>query len=456
MRILLKKRGWMLSFFLIGLLYAAFIGEYGPALYADSSSYIDMQSTLPPLYPVFLYMLRRLVGDELYLMIAFWIQSIIWASSVTMVIEYIIKKFSMPRWTSFLFFAAMVLPLSRNNSIPWYFGTHSILTEGVSFAFFNFYFIFLLEGLFEKRTKAHYWIWIWSAILILTRAQFLLCLGLNILVWIYRVLHFHLKKITIVVAFLFMIASYFVCGAIGNIYTYSISGSSTNIWNTSSSLAHILYSTDVEDVVLIEGMENKEFFQKLYAAMDNLKYNYKYAEGNFYERGEHYSEGFNPAYDSLWNIYEAELQAGKNIEILNNQINDIIKALSPNVLRWFRISLLQLPKSLGNSNFFVHPPYDLLFIAMAGILYLGAIGLIGITIYKQGMSKAVLFMLTILIFVMINSVMTTFAIRSVARYLSYTMGFFYIAGFVLIWKLLEGGLYVSLRNKAMFISKDKV
>lgn len=430
------NKSWFGLITVVAYAFAIFVGEKGYTFSLDSPQYISMQPYLPPFYPSFLYILRIMLGTFDYLQVAVWIQSGVWAVSVALIIEYLTLHFHMPRWTNLLFFIALILPLSRGDSRPWYFGTHAILTEGLSFAFFNIYFIVLLKSLFEKDGKANYWLWLWTGILILTRDQFLLCLGLSLCSWVYRIWRFRLKKGFLVVGFGMMLLTWLVCGAVQDIYKLAISGSTNNTWRSSSTLTHLLYSCDEEDGERVS-KGGRELFETLYRSLDDIQYSYKYAEGNFYEKGEHYSEGFNTANNTVRDILEREELKGKDKETISNSVDDIIHDLLPVNIKWLRISLLQLPKSLANSIFFVRPPFELQFISMAGILYLGAFILLGWTIKKQGWNDVVVFMGVILGFVFVNSIATEFAIRSIARYLSYTMGFFYIAGFILMWEILK-------------------
>lgn len=433
----IQKNKWFFYITTAAFCFSTAAGEWGYALARDSQEYIDMQPTLPPLYPIFLYIMRVICGTADYLQAAVWVQCVLWAVSVAIVIEYVTKRFQLPRWTNLLFFAALVLPMSRGDSQPWYFGTHAILTEGLSFAFFHIYFVVLLKSMLEEKERAACCLWVWTGILILTRDQFLLCLGLSMCVWIYRVWRFRLKKRRILIGIIMMMTTYLACNAVQDIYKLSTSGNTVNIWNSTSALTHTLYGCDEKDSVRLRE-EERELFEKLFMSLDSIKYNYKYAEGSIYQKGEYYSEGFNPAYNLVQGILDNELSSGKGKEKVSESIDCMIVSLFPAVIKWFVLSLQQLPKSLANSIFFVRPPYEFQCIVMAGILYLGALLLLGWTVWKQRWNDSVIFMGVVLGFILVNSIMTEFAMRSIARYLSYTMGLFYIAGFILVWHIGKG------------------
>lgn len=436
-REMIQNNKWFLYIATAAFCFSTAAGEWGYALARDSQEYIDMRSTLPPLYPAFLHIMRILCGAVDYLQVVVWVQCVLWAVSVAVVIEYITKRFQMPRWTNLLFFAALVLPMSRGDSQPWFFGTHAILTEGLSFTFFNIYFVVLLKSLLEEKERTACWLWVWTGILILIRDQFLICLGLSMCVWIYRMWCFQLKKRRILIGIMMMMMTYLACNAVQDIYKFSTSGNTVNIWNSTSALTHTLYGCDEKDAERVRE-EDRELFEKLFVSLDSIKYNYKYAEGSIYQKGEYYSEGFNSAYNLVQGILDNELSSGKEKEKVSESIERMIVSLYPAVIKWFVLSLQQMPKSLANSISFVRPPYEWQCIMIAAILYLGALMLLCWTIWKQGWNDAVVFMGVVLGFILVNSLMTEFAMRSIARYLSYMMGFFYIAGFILVWNIGKG------------------
>lgn len=122
----------------------------GAVICVDSPSYITMDSSREPLYPLLLAVFRRIfqgVSGEFYLSVTAVFQSILAALSVFLLEEYIRKTMHLSKLC-----ASFVLVIPMSVSLLCRFAakrgsmySNSILTEGIVISLFLIFFRFLIE-----------------------------------------------------------------------------------------------------------------------------------------------------------------------------------------------------------------------------------------------------------------------------------------------------------------------
>ena len=93
------------------IIFVGMFVVFGPGVYNDSDQYIKMHIHREPLYPLFLALLRRLFGEDLWLTAMGVLQNLLAAVSVFLFSEYAAKKFSLHLWEELVVIGLELMPL---------------------------------------------------------------------------------------------------------------------------------------------------------------------------------------------------------------------------------------------------------------------------------------------------------------------------------------------------------
>lgn len=161
----------------------------GAVICVDSPSYINMDSSREPLYPLILAFFRRLFQNmpgEFYLNVVVALQSILAAISTFLLEEYIRKTMFLSKvCATFVLLIPMSVSLlcrfaARRGSMY----SNSILTEGIAISLYLLFFRFLIEYVIWNTRKSLFWCAVLTFLMISTRKQmyfslamFLVCIG---------------------------------------------------------------------------------------------------------------------------------------------------------------------------------------------------------------------------------------------------------------------------------------
>jgi hypothetical protein len=166
----------------------------GPWLQPDTQSYLTKSPVRSALYPLFLQLNTWLSSNQwgglLFAQLALGFYSAFFTASKLK------KLFALNPWLILLLFVLFLIPYYG----PLKFG-NSILTEAVCYPIFLFASTFLLEGLFQRKTKPLLYFLAFTSLLILTRRQFLFLYPAFTCVLIYLTVvhrkHFNLGLLTV-------------------------------------------------------------------------------------------------------------------------------------------------------------------------------------------------------------------------------------------------------------------
>ena len=159
------------------LLFYLFFAFYdGAVICVDTPSYLSMNLSREPLYPVFLAGLRAAfggMGEEGYLAVAALLQSILAALAAFSLADYIRKECTLPAGVSAMlwFMPLAVSLLCRFGAKRGSMYSNSILTEGIAIAGYMLFFRYLLEYYFHKTKKSLIVCCVLAFLLLSTRKQ---------------------------------------------------------------------------------------------------------------------------------------------------------------------------------------------------------------------------------------------------------------------------------------------
>lgn len=139
------------SLALLGLFVFLFLGSGEPVLFDDSDSYMRIRRIegVMPVYPLFLLLNQYIFGDDKYLQIVIVEQAVLAVASILLFIRVIKSRFALRYWEMYLCFFLCLLPFTTE--MPDSMATQQILTEGLAYAMFYLFMIFLLQAVWNKR-----------------------------------------------------------------------------------------------------------------------------------------------------------------------------------------------------------------------------------------------------------------------------------------------------------------
>ena len=162
---------------------------------ADTNSYVELNPSREPFYPIFLSLFRALFGAEttlwngqyLYLFVAVGVQSIVAAVTTSIMALFLKKEYKLDILCSY---AVMALPMMTSllcrfaaNRASMY--TNSIMTESLAISIYLLFFRFLIDYVIHYSRRAMWACILLSFIGISVRKQMLVCLALIIIGIIY-------------------------------------------------------------------------------------------------------------------------------------------------------------------------------------------------------------------------------------------------------------------------------
>ena len=185
--ILKKNMLFSLSILMLSMAVLLFLGADGYVLFDDSKTYIEMQSGqgVMPLYPLFLFANRLMWGNERYLDFVIVEQAIVAAFCLLWFVLELRKRFSLKFWESYVVYLLALFPFTTD--MPMAMTTQEIVTEGLAYALFYVFAVFLLSALWDKSLIHLLYSWLFVFILALLRSQLQMLFGVCAVALLYIV-----------------------------------------------------------------------------------------------------------------------------------------------------------------------------------------------------------------------------------------------------------------------------
>lgn len=443
-----KKREKLHTVLIAAVLLVAFgglflMGDYGIA--GDSQTYLLMGINREPLYPLFLWVLRHLFGEETFYVQLAFLQNLFAYISVLCLMSYIGKQLFRSPWGKWLAAVLLTMPylltplFSRSHLVM----TNKIMAEGITLPGYYFFVLFLLKIIYEekhflKNTICAAGI---SALLVLARGQLMLTIIiLAVVVSIRLVRDKEYRKLffPIIIVFVLFIGT----GFLTKVYHYCSSG--VFVATASSKpmiLANVLYVSEYEDGKDIKDPDLALLFQRIYEALDKDQKLSKYAQGGIIDKARHHEEChdtisfdyFEPTKNGIYenrtdNAYSSylllqdEIAADLTAELLVNNWERYL-------ITYMHVCVLGFIRSIA----VVHPILNV-YVVFA---YLVGLVLLFYTWKKKGFTKEVFFFGMTYIMIMGFVTATSLFLQCITRYMIYNLPFFYIAGAALLFSLFK-------------------
>lgn len=412
---------------------------YGVGVYNDSEQYIAMHIHREPLYPLFLAFFRMIAGADGGLVLAAVMQNLLAVFSIFFLIEYLQKKFSLSFIGELILLVLELMPhlVTKYVSAFHIFLENSVMSEALCIPLFQFFVLFTLRMVFEKKKADMVWSLVFAWLLSMTRGQMMT----TILIWmiVAGLCLFSRKQYKkLIIPVLAVIFTFAFRSLAVHAYNYHNTGYFIgNTYGKVNTLTNVMYACDKEDgEVFQDGSLEKRFFEMFYEEADAIGANYRYAQDTPAGRTAHLEE----YHDTLkFEILEADFSAfffglGKvdyyqQSRMADDMAGRMMQKLLPQCFgRWFYDYILLCVKGFIRSI-----SVDRSFLSLAALfLYLAAIVLFLSMFFKDRKNQALPVMGIALLFVAANVCATSLTIMCLSRYMVYGFSLFYMALFLLV------------------------
>lgn len=433
-----KNRIFAIIFTTVVLCMGVFFSK-GPVLYPDSLEYMVQAKYLPALYPTLLYGLHMLFGDA-YLWITVLLQTVLAIGSIIWLTEILVQLFQVQNRIIEFFILLMLVGTFFVDNLNLMDGYETcnlwILTEGICYPLF---FIFVgLSIRLLKNCNIHNLLALLMicGLLTLCRQQMMACFAMAILYIVYLTLFRKIAKKDIIRTILPTALTIIVVFGIQQFYQ-SLDTEKQPFYQQSE-LSHLLFFANQEDGENLEDLGERELYLDIFNNIQEQKLSYEDAEKTIAGIGNAYLYNFaeiQKVYYSVLFEYAAT-QTSDRVEqdaLVYEIMTDYIEVLKPHTGQWIKTVLIQLPIIFSVSIFTYQSSFSTLCMAYSTLMIIIYLMLILYRILRDHAIDSIsLYAGFILIYIVGTGLASTYAIRSLGRYMFYTCGLFYIAYLLLI------------------------
>lgn len=452
---------WDIGLFILCMGFYLFFPFYdGPVWCKDSPSYASMGITREPLYPTFLWIFRKLFGEEGYLMPVVIAQSIL-AAYATWKLAVTIKKYKGTRMLAVLSvcFQFGVTFLCRFVAIRGSSYIDSIMTEGLGLSLYVLFIVQLYKYIMEEKKRNLVGVAFMAVLLVNLRKQMMLSLCLMAVVFVlyYLIKQRKIKKLLLLL--LLTVVLFGTCKLTDRVYNYCVRGAFIeHSGNSHGVLCTLIYTSKETDEELFEDETLKALYMEIMAQADEQQLRVIYAPEDWVDLSSHYADSYDAIGYGIINPviqnYVAENYACSQVEgvlkfdeycekitgiLIGQEKGDLIRVLSANIWKGFVNSIARVNSLL---NIYAVGVYGLYL-----LLYIWAVR------KKKNWTmpeETISFAEIVLLGVMGNSLVVGVTIFCQPRYMIYNMGLFYSALSILLYdfaKCYKGKLRTGKEGK---------
>lgn len=375
-----------LSVFFFGILIFR-----GTPVYSDSEQYISMHVHREPVYPLFLWLTRLIVGEH-SLLLAGLIQSLLAVHASYRFITYVVENICIRRhWVIYVAVTMTVITpylITPLMSVTHVMLSSGILSESLAMPLFLIYVIYAHKMIADRTNSGNVRI---SNLLICLFIGFVLSLIrsqmiVTLIAWvilatiaiivnhgtIYKDVDNDTKTkssvLQKVMCTLIIVLVFAICIPFRTILTKSYNKTFNdryvnNVYTNLTMLTNVFYVTDRESGELIDDDDLKGIFYRLYDVMDENEWSYKYAGTTAVERAVYLEE----VHDKVkFDVLEAGFRDILNERGMEDYIDynhkaeeyceELIKILRPNsLIIWFKDWIIMGVRGVVRSIAVCHP-----------------------------------------------------------------------------------------------------
>ncbi len=437
-----------LSVFFFGMLII-----WGVPMYNDSKQYLDMHVHREPVYPLFLWVMRLIAGENSLVLAGIAQCALaVYASYrfITYVLDKICKSLIKPWIIVIALTITVITPyiITPMMSVTHVMLANGILSEALALPLFLLYVVNLHRMMVDRTDIGEMQIkhtvisFILAFVLSLTRSQMIVTLIAWVIVAVISALISLTGEVIIikndnnkkVFRILIIIMAFLICiplrTTLTKSYNYIFNGRYVdNVYTKLTMLSNIFYVTDRESGDLIEDEDTRNIFYRLYDVMDENEWSYKYAGDSAAERAIYLED----MHDKIkFDVLEAGFRDIMNERGMPDYIDYNLKAeeysgkligiLRPECFgMWFADWMIMGCRGVVRSIAVCHP---IVYIYVAVVLlYLS----FGIIMCLKKAREAACFGFIAMLLLLGNAFGTAFTIMCLSRYMIYAFPLFYSA-----------------------------
>lgn len=435
-----KKLFIIISVFL-GALFFFGVCHKGYVLCADTSSYLEMNYSREPFYPLFLAFFRFVFGEAVFLHVIWILQVILAIFSTTYFIYVLMNQFHLHTITGLFLLLCTWIPYSLdgfyNRSLI--FKTNEILTEGITQSLLYLVIIFCFQSIFYGKKAMKYFLLasIVTLVAVLTRSQMFVLLGILLVTALYSFIQSSKRSRLILQLFLLL------CVILSATWIKSVyekhcivipEGYTASYPSRLMLFTNLMFASDNEDALLFDDSELQFVYQNLYSQMDALGYTHQYASGFFDTESLLHEAHDVIKYDLFANTLQQDTVTMSSAQIIDHMIPILMKNSSK---QWLYDCFSAVPKSFVRSIFFASASHWGLCAVYSATCYLSALALIFLCFKKRKNSPAGFLLLLTLLTISGNVAGVSLIMYALTRYLIYCFGLFYLSIILAVRELLK-------------------
>jgi len=243
------------------LLITIYVIWVGVVVEPDTASYVGFSFITPPGYGVFLFVFRKLFGEDDYFSVIVFIQLIIGFASCVYLVNTLKKAFDVDR----LLLIGLDVMLLAPVFIPEFLTVNRIVTQGLAYPCFLVVIAFLVQYLFLGNKKAVWLLLIAVFIGMLIRTQFFFLIPVLILIFLYQsFVAKNLKRFVFPIVLIFLIP--FMVSFLQKSFNYVVHGKYINISSTGLQVMIMpFFVADADDYKIYNDAKTQEYFKHMYA-----------------------------------------------------------------------------------------------------------------------------------------------------------------------------------------------
>ena len=436
---MIKKadRFTVVSLFLCFSFYLFFAFFDGPVICVDSPSYISMQSSSEPLYPLLLAFARIIFkafpeGVDLYFVVLF--QSLLAAAAAFVLTKYLKKELKLSKAGAF-FILGIPLAVSllcrfaaRRGSMY----SNSILTEGITISLYLIFFRHLLEYVYHQRQKSLVWCMGLCFFMISARKQMIIAL----MMLVFSILFIAVWKKSLTYGLLTVTGSFvLVLGASAILdigYNYMVRGEKMIHSGDVRFITTVaFYTATGEDVILIEDPQVGELFGEIWGQCEEQGYLRNSAGQGWSNRVSHFGDHYDHIQiDTMWPMVNSHVQG--NYECRQEQISEYADQIMKEISRAVIPAHFSEVLGIFADNFLAGliltvSQYHVVFIYYSGAVYLFYLIMVVLLVKRGKEGKTATFAIWTFLSILVNVSLVSLVIFCQTRYTIYNMPLFYMS-----------------------------
>lgn len=436
---------------IVGFLVLLFFSrERSFFLQTDSQLYIDgnMITGVMPVYPAFLRICRNIFGESIYLNVVVYIQTLLAVVASLDLLAYVKKHFNLELLSVIVCYIALLMLWGIDYVYAGI--SHQILTEGLTFPLFYIYFKYVLKSMWEehfyRNTALHV---VWALVMSQIRSQMKMLILISAMIFAYVIIRDCIRgrrnKKIVIWGFSGLAAMMLLA-----VVLVITKGGADQLYDALSFKA--LYIMDSESAELFDG-EMRNIYEMTYNALDENRYLYTYAERGFFEwRSMLACSKTKGTMEAAWNEYSINNPGwAESVGITCLEAEGIIgrKMVQTNFHRFAYVTGVFFTHGLMCTVCYENDEHYLFCYMVMILAYLAFIVVSIILTKNKNTNRDVLelMIVTALIGIILNA-MVAIVLFTIRRYVCYTLGLFYLSGWLCVREIFLSGSDTDRKSSA--------